>query len=185
MTQKNLQSVFIFISLITLAVLSRTMSHSWNFTVLGGVALFAGAYFQNKTTSFVLIFLSLVISDAVIGFHNQMASVYLSYFLIVGLGTFLKTGSSRLNILGTSLLGSSLFFLITNFSVWFEGSLYPQNFHGLIQSYIMGEPFFRYQFFSDLLATVILFETAKAVTKYVPDSRSETSGIVNSERSNY
>ncbi len=146
--------------LVLLILLSRLTSHIWNFTVLGGVALLAGAYFSKKSFAVFTVFVGLLLSDVVLGFHNQMLSVYLSYAVIVGLGAMLQQNASRFWIFSTSLLGACLFFLITNFAVWYSGLMYPQSFDGLVSCYVMGIPFFRAQVTSDLISALVLFELA-------------------------
>ena len=153
----------VFVTLLLLAVLSRFASHMWNFTVCGGVFLFAGAYFKDKKVSFTLMLSTMLISDFVIGFHNQMPIVYFSYALVVGLGLFVKESAPRMQVLGLSFFGTFLFFLITNFGVWYGGTMYPQTAAGLIECYGMGLPFYRNQLISDLFTSLALFEVAKSV----------------------
>jgi len=71
-----------------------------------------------------------------------------------------EAGSTRLNCLGTAgaaLAGSVLFFLITNFGVWWFQSLYPHTLDGLIACYVAAIPFFRNTLLGDLLYTAVLF----------------------------
>lgn len=159
--EKN--SVMVFVALLVLTVLSRFAPHMWNFTVCGGVFLFAGAYFNDKKVSFALMLSALLISDAIIGFHDQMPAVYLGYALMVALGLFVKESAPRLQVLGLSFLGTLLFFLITNFGVWYGGTMYPQTAAGLMDCYMMGLPFYRNQLISDLFTSFALFEVAKSI----------------------
>ena len=169
---KNNNAILVFISLFILVLISRWASHLWNFTLVGGAFLFAGFYFQQKKVSVALVLSAMFVSDLVIGFHNQMFSVYLSYLIIAGLGLLLqpdaedkesKNYPNRIKILCLSLLGSFSFFLVTNFFVWYEGSLYPLTFSGLIECYVMGIPFYKNQLASDILSTSIIFEVARAI----------------------
>lgn len=152
--------------LVIIAVLSRVVSHAWNFTILGGVALFSGAFFAQRSISVVVILLSLLVSDAVIGFHSQMPSVYFSFLVMGALGSLLTINSPRLAVLSTSVLGSLLFFLITNFFVWYQGAMYPLTTSGLIDCYVMGIPFYRNQMLGDVLSTFALFEIAKSMSRF-------------------
>lgn len=169
---KNKTSIIVFVTLFLLAVLSRWVSHQWNFTVLGGAFLLAGAYFADKKISVLLMLMVLLISDAVIGFHTQMPAVYFSYLLVVVLGFLLKINSARYKVFGCALLGSALFFLITNFAVWYSGALYPMTLQGLKDCYIMGLPFYRNQLVGDLMSSLIFFEVARRVL--VPMAVSES-----------
>ena len=155
--------ILVAISLIGFIVLSRLTAHFWNFKVVGGVALFAGAYFSRKYFAVATVFAGLLISDFVIGFYDQMFEVYFAYAIVSAVGFFLTVKSPRTKTFGATLLGACLFFLITNFAVWMNGVLYPLTFDGLIQSYTMAIPFFRNQLISDIIFTVALFEVAKAI----------------------
>lgn len=172
---KNKNNIILFAVLLVLAVLSRLVSHYWNFTVLGGVFLLAGAYFQDKKIPVVLMLSVLLLSDAVIGFHTQMPAVYFSYLLVVTLGFLLKPQSARYKVFGAAVAGSALFFLITNFAVWFSGVMYPMTFEGLVQCYQMGLPFYRNQLIGDVLSSLVLFEVARHVL--VPMSSAQKSQI--------
>jgi len=60
-----------------------------------------------------------------------------------------------------ALTGALIFFLITNFGVWF-GGMYEASFNGLIQSYIMGLPFFGYS----LISTFIFAAAIETILKF-------------------
>lgn len=160
---KNKNTILVFATLFLLAVLSRWVSHFWNFTLLGGAFLFAGAYFADKKIAVLLMLAAMLVSDYVIGFHDQMPVVYFAYLIVVVLGFMLNPQSSRLKILGYSALGSFIFYVLTNFAVWYQGALYPMTFSGLIQCYVMGIPFYGNQIISDLGASLGFFEIAKRI----------------------
>lgn len=162
-------SILVFVTLFVLAILSRWSAHFWNFTLVGGVFLFAGAYFKDKKISFMLMLATMLVSDYIIGFHNQMLSVYLSYAVVVAIGFFLQEKSSRLQILTFSFLGTFLFYILTNFAVWYQGQMYPMTLAGLIDCYIMGLPFYRNQLISDVLSSLALFEVAKVAHVWVTE----------------
>lgn len=165
---KNKNTIAVFVALLLLTVLSRWVSHMWNFTLLGGAFLFAGAFFKDKKIAVALMLSSLLISDMVIGFHDQMLMVYFAYLIIVALGFLLSTEEnsrlSRMKILGFSLIGSFSFYVLTNFAVWYQGVLYPVNLSGLIDCYIKAIPFYRNQLFSDVISAFGFFEVARLVT---------------------
>lgn len=164
---KNKNTILVFLSLFLLIILSRWVSHLWNFTLVGGALVFAGSYFKDKKVSVLLMFLSLLVSDYIIGFHPQMLSVYLSFLIMTALGFWLQNNPSRTKIFGFSVAGSVLFYLITNFAVWFNGDLYPRTFEGLVECYTLAIPFFRNQFFADVIFTLGFFEAAKLIKVFV------------------
>ena len=163
---KNKNTLIVFVVLFTLVLLSRWSSHLWNFTLVGGAFIFAGSYFQDKKIAVALILSSMLASDFIIGFHNQMLSVYFAFLVMMALGFWLKSDSGRLKIFGFSLAGSFLFYVITNFAVWMGGGLYPMTFEGLIQCYVMAIPFYRNQLLGDVISTLVFFEAANQLRSF-------------------
>lgn len=163
---KNKNTILVFATLFLLAVLSRWVSHLWNFTLVGGAFIFAAAYFTDKKVSVVLMLVTMLVSDYIIGFHSQMISVYLGYLVMLGFGFMLSPQANRLKILGYSFAGTLGFYLISNFGVWTEGQLYPKTLAGLIDCYVMALPFYRNQLISDVLSAAMFFEVAKQVAQY-------------------
>jgi len=167
MTKKNVNLILLAVGLIILGVISRLSAHAWNFTIIGGLSVFCGAFFSRKWIPVVIVFTSLMISDLVIGFHSQMPAVYLGFAMMILIGALLKQKPSRLSLTAGAALGSFLFFVVSNFFVWFEGSMYPQALSGLIECYTMAIPFYRNQLVADLISTFVLFETAKAMKGFL------------------
>ncbi|MBI2443285.1 MAG: hypothetical protein HYV40_05260 [Candidatus Levybacteria bacterium] len=86
-----------------------------------------GGAYLDKRFALAIPLLALFVSDLFLGFHSTMPFV------------------------------SVLFFLITNFGVWLMGTLYSRTLEGLLQSYIMGLPFFRNTLIGDFLYVGVLF----------------------------
>ncbi|MGB4655881.1 MAG: DUF6580 family putative transport protein [Bacteroidales bacterium] len=132
-----------------------------NFTPIAAIALFGGTYFNRKVLAFVIPFATLLISDLIIGLYDPfvMLAVYISFALIVGLGLLMQKRVKVVNIIIASLIGSIIFFLVTNFAVWASGvmPIYANNFAGLMQCYAAGLPFFKYSILGDLTYNAVLF----------------------------
>src|SRR5690606_5249279 len=110
--------------MILAAAFSRFIPHPWNFTAIGAMALFGGAYLP-KRLSIIAPLAALMLTDAIIGFHNTMLFVYGAFAAVVILGWALRGNISTLKVGGFSLVASSLFFVVSNFGVWFMGGMYP------------------------------------------------------------
>ncbi|QOI52190.1 DUF6580 family putative transport protein [Leptospira interrogans] len=149
------KSLIVF-SLILIAVASRYLPHPANFTPILAISLFAGAHFASKKLSLFLPVCALLISDLLIGFHDQMIPVYGISLLLVVAGWRLRISSSVSKIAFWSLSGSVLFFLVTNFYVWLAG-YYSYDLNGLVQCFIMAVPFFQNSLLGDLFYTTVLF----------------------------
>src|SRR4051812_41485805 len=134
---KNQTTAFVFVTLFLLAVISRLVPHNWNSTLVGAVFIFAGAYFKDRKLAATLMLSSLLVSDFFIGFHSQMLAVYAGCLAMLAVGVFLNTDSSRTKILGYSVGASLLFYIISNFGVWYEGKLYSHTWSGFVDCYVM------------------------------------------------
>ena len=147
------------------AAFTRLIPHYPNFTAIGAVALFGGAYFTKKWLAFIVPLAALFLTDLIIGFYSQMWVVYLSFMLIVVIGMSLQGTKKPGKVILASISASVSFFVITNFVMWYGSSLYPQNFTGIMESYTAAIPFFSYTLLGDLFYVGIMFgvfEIAKA-----------------------
>lgn len=147
----------VLITMILLIGLYRLLPHPFNVTPVMAMALFAGTYFDKKIFAFVVPLAAMLLSDIFIGFHNTMIFVYGAMALSVLLGFVLRKGVTTPKVIGASVLGSVLFFIITNFGVWLVGSFYPKDFAGLMACYTAAIPFFERTLFGDLFFNAILF----------------------------
>lgn len=145
------------ILLIIFGFAARLLPHPPNFAPIGAIALFGGMYLP---TRFAIIapLGAMLISDFLIGFYDVriMFLVYLSFALMGMIGLWVKERKIFLRVFGGTILGSILFYLITNGAVWAFGTMYSPTFQGLLQSYLMGIPFFRNTLFGDLFYVGIL-----------------------------
>lgn len=148
---------FAILGLILIVSITRLIPHPANFTPIAAIALFGGTYFHNKKIAFLVPLIIMFLTDLFIGFHNTIIAVYLSFVLIVALGFWLQKNKNLKNIILTTLISSIAFFVITNFSVWLTGSMYPKNLSGIIECYVAAIPFFRNSVLGDLFYVGVLF----------------------------
>tara|TARA_B100000989_G_C19467022_1_gene438802 strand:- start:172 stop:672 length:501 start_codon:yes stop_codon:yes gene_type:complete len=127
-------SIGIFIVLAA----SRFIPHPPNFTSLIAISFFIPAQFGRKYLPIILI--TFFITDLFIGIHNTLIFTYGSVLLIGILSKYFNRNISY-RFLG-ALISAVIFFIISNFGVWFIGDLYPYSIEGLMQCYIMAIPFF-------------------------------------------
>ena len=145
-----------------LAALSRLIPHPDNFAPIGAIALFGGCYIINKRLAFILPLATMFFSDLMMqivygnGFHPIMLWVYASFAIITCLGFFLRGREQRQTIMVASLVGSIIFFVITNFGQWASG-YYGYDNGSLIKSYVEAIPFFRGTIMGDLFYNLVLF----------------------------
>lgn len=143
--------IFITLAVIAAAI-TRFLPHPPNFTAIGGIALFAGAFIPNRILSLIIPISVMVVTDAIIGFHNTAWAVYLSIALITMLGWVMQEQKTIGKFVTTSLIASILFFFITNAAMWAVGFwtseplLYSTDFGGLVSAIELGIPFYSYNF---------------------------------------
>ena len=78
------------ISLILILSFSRLIPHPWNFTPILAAGIFSGLYFKKFFFSLFIIIFSMFLADIFIGFHYTMFFTYISLFVAVILGVFIK-----------------------------------------------------------------------------------------------
>ena len=124
----------------------RFLPHPPNFTPVIAMAFYLPIFFGMWCIPFVL--LAFAITDFFIGFHSLLVWTWGGLALISLISKFSNSILSRLFL---SFVGAVIFYIISNFGVWFDGSLYQYSIEGLIQCYIMALPFFT----NTLLSTII------------------------------
>lgn len=156
---KNLsqQRVIFVTSAIVLASLSRFLPHPPNFAPIAAIALFGGAYLNNKTMAYIITFAGMLLSDVFLGFHDTMWAVYACFAVTVFIGNKIAEKKSVKNIVTASVASSALFFIVTNFACWIGSPFYAQNVGGLVECYVSAIPFFSNTLVGDLFYTGVLF----------------------------
>lgn len=161
--------IMTLVLMIFAAAFSRLIPHPWNFTAIGAMALFGGAYLPSKKHSLFIPMAALLLSDLVLGFHSTMIFVYLAFALIVLLGWSLREQKGLIRVGTFSLVTSSVFFVISNFGVWVMQDMYSHTLQGLVQCYVAAIPFFDNQIYGDLFFSGLLFGSYEAIKKYAPE----------------
>lgn len=171
--------------IILIAALSRLIPHPMNFTPIAGIGMFGAAYFSRKWLAFLIPFIAMWLSDLVINniyypivfpqyyegftlFTSGWYWMYGAFALIIGLGYVLLKKVSAGNLLITSLLASCIFFIITNFGVWFTTPIYAgSGMAGLLAAYELAIPFFWNTLAGDLFYVSVMFGSYELIkTKY-------------------
>lgn len=159
------RNVFILI-LVLVVAFSRLIPHPLNFTPVGALGLFAGAYIVDKRV-WLLPLCALLLSDFVVGFYSPIAMlfVYIGFALSVFIGQFvLSKKRTAFRLGGAALSSATLFFIVSNFGTWLTGALYPMSLAGLAECYIMAIPFYGNTLLGDVFYVGVLFglyETSK------------------------
>ncbi|MEY2504684.1 MAG: hypothetical protein QOJ05_1642 [Verrucomicrobiota bacterium] len=141
-----------------------------NFAPLAAIALCAAAYFPTRY-KFTVPMIALLLSDVILNmkygaplFSPFVASHYVGFALVGGLGLLLRNRASLKTLLPASVAASVIFYVVTNAVSWLFDPGYVKNFSGLIQALTVGLPaysatptwmFFRSSLLSDLFFTLL------------------------------
>lgn len=141
-----------------------------NFAPAGAMFLFVGARLKPGRWylfPFALLILIDVYFLSVKGWKPS-PFVYAGYGLYLGLGYLVSRTESPLKVGPAAVIGSFLFFLVSNFGVWLQHIImpdqyvsaiyqYPADLSGLFMCYEMALPFYRGTILSDLMFTGAFF----------------------------
>jgi hypothetical protein len=164
--------LFLILGVVVIAMITRALTRNVedlsNFTPLGAIFLFSGAYFSDKKFSFIVPMVAMFITDLFVGFHSTMPFVYGAFAISILIGFQLRNVKEpkAIKIVGASLLGSVLFFLITNFGAWLAIDFYPKTIDGLSLAYVEGIPFFRNTIVGDLFYSSVFFGAFELAKRY-------------------
>jgi hypothetical protein len=161
---------------ILLAILGasalRLVPHPPNFTPIGAMALFSGAYLGRRgLMALAAPFGAMLFSDAIIGFHTGMPFVYISIAAIVAIGWLALQRRTPLRIGAAAVASSVLFFIVTNFGTWAVSGMYPTTLSGLAACYVAAVPFFQNTIAGDLFYSGLLFGGFALLERAVPALR--------------
>lgn len=141
-----------------------------NFAPLAAIALCGAAYFPAKY-KFAVPLGALFVSDLVLNYiygapllQAQMVGHYIGLAIVGLLGLALQNRASLATLLPASLVGSTIFYVVTNAFSWISDPGYAKTLAGLIQAQTVGLPqysatptwmFFRNTVLSDLFFTLL------------------------------
>lgn len=164
-TQPRLLAI---LAAILIAAALRLVPHWPNFTPIGAMALFGGAFFGKRALAFVAPLGALLMSDAVLGFHAGMPFVYGSVALVVMIGWAIAKRITPLTVAAAAIASSVLFFAITNFGTWLSSGMYPPSLAGLAACYVAAIPFFQNTLAGDLVFSALLFGGFALLERQLP-----------------
>ena len=171
MTANHSRLAAIFAAILIAAVL-RLIPHPPNFTPIGAMALFSGAYLGRKgVIAFAAPLGALLLSDLVLGFYRGMPTVYFSVALVVIIGWLSLRRVSPIRIGAAAIASSVLFFVVTNFGMWLSSGFYPRTLAGLEACYVAAIPFFQNTVAGDLFYAALLFGGWKVAETLLPRLR--------------
>ena len=146
----NTRVILLCAALILVATFSRIINAEmkwYHFAPLVAISLFSGAILKNKSYAYILPLAAYLLSDLYMqiahgnGFYGiSQVFVYAGMALVVLLGTTM-TKINTLKVLGYSIGGSLVFWIVSNFGV-FLGGYWGAGLSALGTTYLMALPFY-------------------------------------------
>lgn len=152
----------------------KLLSPIANFTPIGAMALFGGAYFSDTRKSFLFPLLSLFLSDVVMMqlFYPTLTSgllytgwfwTYGAFALMVLIGKTVKTVGFR-PVINVAIAAALTHWLVSDFGVWLGGGTdittglpLTKNWQGFIQCYVQAIPYLKNMLLGNLIYCAVLF----------------------------
>lgn len=161
---RNAVLIFMIIAAATMRFVSYKYQFLSNFTPVGAIAIFGGAYFNDKLKAYLVPFAALFISDLIINYlyfsklvwYSSSLWMYASFFAMVFFGSLIKKVNFA-NIILASLGGVLIHWLLTDIEPWLNGTLYAKGIMGYVESLIAAIPFEKNMILGDLVFGLILF----------------------------
>lgn len=174
--KRNYTNIILAAGLILAAAVMRIISAEMfipNITPIAAVGLFGGAVIADKKYAYILPLAAMFLADlyftlftGIKGFYGiDQLFVYGGMALTTFLGT--KMGNvTGVKVLGYSLIGSFIFFVVSNFGYYLAGwNGYAMS--GLAKTFIDAIPFYKNSLVTDLMGSVVLFGTYHLAKKAV------------------
>jgi hypothetical protein len=141
----------------------------WNMTAIGALGIFGGGRLR-LPLAIGLTLGARVVGDALVHVRNDSIPiiypdtpfVYAGLVAYVLVGRWLCRSDSLIKIPAAGLLGSLLYFLLTNLGVWLIGIdinnlPYPKTPSGLVYCFTQAVPFYRGTIAGDVFFTIAIF----------------------------
>ena len=181
MNEKIYPRYFVFGGLLIFAAFSRLIPLPPNFTALGAMALFGGAYISARYLAILLPLVVLWFSDIILNnlvyadyyngfviFSSRHVWIYISFILIAIMGRTMMKHVTMKSVGLSGIVASVLFFILSNFGVWVQGIMYPISLDGLIACYIAALPFFGWTLLGNTFYCTVLFGCFELANKKIP-----------------
>lgn len=180
MTTEKINPRFALLALFMVAVAAMRIPNAaqltpWaNFTPIGAMGLFGGAYFTKRWKAAVFPLLTLFVSDIIINtlvlngkfgvMYNGWYWIYGIFLLITFIGKWLIKKVTIRNVLLAALSASFTHWLLADFTVWAGGgtdlrTMTPlsRDWAGLQQCYLQGLPFMKNFLLGTMVYSGVMF----------------------------
>jgi len=183
------RDVSFFCLLVICGVVLRLWLRDYpNVSPVAALALLSGCLFSKRSMAIAVPLSVMVISDLKFGGYDFfiMMSVYTCLMLPALAGPWLKSRlqtpqkvvKTCLTIGASGLLCSIAFFVVTNFTLWWSGSMYPNSMSGLMLCFSQAIPFFRHTLMGDLVFAFAFLGSYTVALQWISHRKSELARVL-------
>lgn len=154
----NFRTVLLLIFITTIAAVriilnfTSDISPIANFSPIGAMALFGGAYFKRQWKAFAFPLLMLFLSDFILHqtvfkpysngvLYNGWFWVYGAFALITLAGRWLLKSVTVKTFLISVLVGVAIHWIVSDIGVWYNSKVFTQDINGFIECLIVAIPY--------------------------------------------
>jgi len=164
------------IALRAIAPLSPDFKWFANFSGLGAVAIFSGAYFKNRFAGYLLPMLVLLLSDLCLGivmgtsyvFYGGWYFTYIAFALMVLVGQLVITKVAIANVFIASLAAVFVHWIVSDFGMWLGFDTYPKTLAGFWACLVAAIPYELNFLYGTLIYSAIMFVGFEALKSKFP-----------------
>jgi hypothetical protein len=183
----NPRSIVLLLFMIAVAILRVLFNPKWgfaflsNFTPVGAMALFGGAYFSTSKKAYLFPLLTLWISDILLSrfvyghewrlFYSGFYWIYGAFALMVIAGKLLLKNVTGKNILLSAFMVTFIHWIIADLGVCSGSSIYPKTIGGWWACLEAAIPFERNFLYGVLLYGAIMFGAFEWMKSKYPSFR--------------
>ncbi|PWJ43039.1 DUF6580 family putative transport protein [Sediminitomix flava] len=156
-----------------------------NFTPIGAMALFGGAYFQQQWKAYLFPILTLFVSDVVMmtTYYAEYSNgllyggwywTYGGFFLMVLIGKCIQKVSFK-SVIISAIAAALTHWIVVDFGVWLGGGTdvttglpYTRDIQGLIKCYTLAIPFMKSMLMGNFIFGAILFGSFELAQRQFP-----------------
>lgn len=173
------------IGLRLIAPLSSDFALFANFSGIGAVAIFSGAYFKNRFAGYLLPMLVLLLSDLSLGiimgssyaFYKGWYFTYIALALMVGVGQLMIKKVTVSNVFVASLAAVFVHWIVSDFGVWIGFDTYPNTLAGFWACLVAAIPFELRFLYGTLVYSGLMFTAFEALKVKFPSLSYKTSAV--------
>ncbi len=177
MKVKNPSLLIVAGLIILLAAFSRIVLFPYNFSPILAMSIFFGAIVADKKMAFAIPLLAMLVSDIIFeaahrgdGFWGWGQLLHYGIFALITVIAFRLKKLNLINVMGFTIGGSFLFFLLSNSVFFFVDNtiyhLYTNNFQGYLNCLAAGLKFIKNSLTADISYSALFFGSYYLLNKY-------------------